>query len=258
MKDIMIDRILGKVTSSPSPVSITVQVADDFDCEKVIRVQQGEIQKEDSKGNLLYLDTTKLDEQGNPTETTESRVVTKTEPEQIINRWVDDKGAEQSHTVTIQSPVEWYDNELEMVPNMVDTNIKYSENPYEFTLDEILEAKYKTILEASQEDNILADMFLDENDLDLTDVNHKANTGVGILELLPDGQAVTKSITLAKSTSTFTLLEFNSDTGVDIYINDVKFTGNTVTLASAVDNCTIKFVNTTNKLKLVKSYAIGY
>jgi len=255
---VYVDRFKGKVTYSPSPACINIQVDDDFDCEKVIQVQQGEIQKKDNNGNLLYLDTNKLDTQGNPTETIESRVVTKTEPKEVINKWVDEKGAEQSQTVTIQEPVEWYDNEPVMIPNMVDTTVKYSTNPTEFTLDEILEAKYKTILENSQEDNILADMFLNESDLDLTNVNHKANTGVGILKLLPNGQAVTKSITLAKSTSTFTLLEFSTDKGVDIYINDTKFAGGTVTLASAVDNCTIKFVNTTNKLKNVKSYAIGY
>ncbi|AZV57912.1 hypothetical protein [Clostridium sp. AWRP] len=258
MKDIYVGRFSGKVISSPSPACITIQVDDNFDCEKVIEVQQGEKQKTDDKGNLLYLDKNKLNVQDNPTETADSRDVTKTEDKQVTNKWVDDKGVEQSKTITVQEPVECYDNEPVMIPNMVDTIIKYSTNPQEFTLDEILEAKYKTILENSQEDNIIADMFIEESDIDLTNKDHKANTGIGIMELLPNGQVVTKSISLAKSTSIFTLLEFNTDAGVDICINNTRFVNGTITLASAVDNVTIKFVNTTNMHKVIKSYAIGY
>lgn len=136
--------------------------------------------------------------------------------------------------------------------------VNFNDNPLEFSLEEIVNAKYKDILEASSNDYIIADIFLDENDLDLSDPQHSANTGYGILQLLPYGQAVTKLINLEAPTTLFNLLEFDADPDVEIHINDVKFTENKATFTESISSYTIKFLNTTNKPKMVRSYAIGY
>lgn len=132
------------------------------------------------------------------------------------------------------------------------------EDPESFTLERILESKYKNILEASQSDHIIADIFLDESDLDLESPLHGANTGHGILQLLPNGQAKTKSITLEAPASIFTLLEFDVDPGLEIYVAGKIFTDGQAILTEPVQTCTIKFVNTTDKPKIVRAYAVGY
>ncbi len=130
--------------------------------------------------------------------------------------------------------------------------------PEVFTLEEVIEAKYKDMLNNSSCDFVMADMFIDESDLDLNDVNNSANTGVGILQLLPKGQAKTKSTDLETATTNFTLLEFDADPGVEIYVAGKLFTDRRVDLTTQVNSCTIKFVNTTDKPKMIRAYAIGY
>jgi len=136
--------------------------------------------------------------------------------------------------------------------------VNFKENPHEFSLEEIVNAKYKDILEASSNDYIIADIFLDENDLDLSDPQHSANTGYGILQLLPNGEAVTRLINLEAPATLFNLLEFDADSDVEIYINNIKFTENKATFTEPISSFTIKFLNTTNKPKMVRAYAIGY
>lgn len=131
-------------------------------------------------------------------------------------------------------------------------------SPESFSISEVLGVKYKNVLEASQCDHIIADIFLDESDLDLASPSHSANTGVGILMLLPNGQAKTKSIALEVPAFIFTLLEFDADPDVEIYVAGKIFTNGQAILTEPVQTCTIKFVNTTDKPKQVKAYAVGY
>lgn len=145
-----------------------------------------------------------------------------------------------------------------MIPNMVTHTYTLKENFEKFTSEDILEAKYQKLLEDSQCDYLLGDMFLNENDIDLEDEKHSANTGVALLQLLPKGQAKTKSIILAEPTKEFTLLDFEADEGVEIYLSGKKFVNGKLSLTSPISNCTIKFVNTTDKHNIIKSYVIGY
>lgn len=94
MKEICIDRAEGKVVLSPSPLTFTINVEDDFNTTKIIEVQDGEIQKTNNEEQLLYLDS-----EGN--ETTDSMTVTKYEEKEVTNKWVDEEGVEHSETVTV-------------------------------------------------------------------------------------------------------------------------------------------------------------
>lgn len=145
-----------------------------------------------------------------------------------------------------------------MIPNMVMRTFDLKTNFERFDVEDILHAKYQHILEESQKDYIIGDMFIDETDLDLEDEKHSANTGLAILQLLPKGQAKTKNIELSVDTKEFKLLEFVADEGVEIYLSGKRFTDEKLTLPNSVSSCTIKFINTTDKPKSVKSYAIGY
>lgn len=251
--NINIDRITGKVALSPSNLTFNVTVEDDFNPSKTIEVIEGQKQKANEQGQFLYKTNN-----GSFEETTEARTVTKTEPKEVVNKWTDEENVEHSEAVEVEEPIEWVDNEPVFIDNIVNKTITFAEDPTAFTAEEILKSKYQSLLDNnSSYDYILADIFLNEEDIELSDKNHAANTGVAIMQLLPNGQAKTKTITLANSASIFSLLELEGN-GVNVIINDVQFVNNKATLAADTDTVVIKFVNATNKPVDVKSYAIAY
>lgn len=230
--NINIDRATGKYSASQTALTYSINVDDNFSLSKEIEFKDGERQKTNEEGKLLYLDS-----EGN--ETIESKTEVKT-----------DEGEEDDFTESI-------DNTPIMVPNLIKKYITFAEDPEAFEVEEILQAKYKSLLENTTYDYILADIFLNEEDIALDDKNHSANTGVAIMQLLPSGQAKTKTITLEAAVSYFELLELET-ANVDVYINDVKFVNNKAVLSAATNEVVIKFKNTTNKPVDVKSYAIAY
>lgn len=223
MMNIYIDRVNGEVVTTPSPLTYTITVNDDFSLTKIIEVQEGEKQKINEEGQLLYKINT-------------------FENEEVGEVW-------SETTEPNDNPV--------MIADTVQKTVTFAENPTEFTVEEILQAKYQTLLESSTYDYILADIFLNEEDIDLADPNHTANTGVAIMQLLPLGQAKTKSITLEAPAANFELLEFDAS-GVEVYLGGKKFVDGKLSLTSPIGSCTIKFVNTTDKPVDIKSYAIAY
>ena len=235
-----------------------------------------EVQKQSVKGKpLYYKDIIKVIEEkvlDHVEETTEDTIVTKWEtvitkvPQVVGTETVIDEETKEEVEVDKIGEVEvksTYAKEfitLEpiKIPNMI-TKTYYLKSDFEkFTVEDILQAKYQFILDESQNDHILGDMFVNEDDLDLADEKHSANTGIALLQLLPKGQAKTKSIELVEPTKEFKLLDFVADDGVEIYLSGKRFVNGILTLPSPVSNCTIKFLNTTDKPKSIKSYAIGY
>lgn len=252
---INIDRITGKVTSFPSVLTLLVSVEDNFDISKTVKVIAGQKQKTNEEGLLLY--KINLKEDGSYDETTEAKIVTKTEKKEVVNKWTDEDGKEHSEPIEVDEPIEWIENEPVLVDNIVDKTITFAEDPTQFTAEEVLKSKYQKLLDRSSYDFILADIFLNEEDIDLEDKDHSANTGVAIMELRPKGQAKTKSIKLEAAVKVFELLELDGP-GVDVYINDVKFVDGKAILSAAADEVVIKFKNTTDKPVNIKSYAIAY
>ena len=256
------DHMTGKLTNNASKSLFCLEISldDAFDLEKIIEIQEGEIQKTNDQGQLLYKANLAIDEMGIEAyeETTDSkRAITIQEQNQQTadTDALDHSSTKNSEVIEV---AEFKALHPIMIPKLVSTTVSVKTHPEHFTLEEIVEGKYKNILEASNSNYILADIFIDENDLDLSDGNHKANTGYGILELLPQGQTQTKLISLEGSSKNFTLLEFDADQGVEIYVNDRKFESNMITFENELDRCIIKFVNTVDKAQKVRSYAVGY
>lgn len=136
-------------------------------------------------------------------------------------------------------------------------NKEVNANPEAFTITEVLSEVYLNLVDNSQYDYIVADIFLNEDDLDLE--KSYANTGVGILQLPPKGYAVTKPIMLEQASKTFKVMELEPlPQGVSMYINTKKVVNGEVTLANATSKLTVKFANTTDNYLDVKSYTILY
>ena len=142
-----------------------------------------------------------------------------------------------------------------MIDNLVEEYVILSETPEHFSINEVLTALYQETLDSSMYDYVVGDMFLNEDDLDLT--KSYANTGVGILHLPPKGYAVTKPITLEKGSNTFKFAEPLPE-GISAYINTKKVVNNEVTLANNTSKLTIKFVNNNDYGLDLKSYILLY
>lgn len=262
--NILVDKLTNEVKGiniSPNPLTLNIEVQENFTLSKSITEVNPEkplIKKVNENGEELYkddvIDEFTFDEVHYP----DGKKPIKFEDKEITNTWTDEEGVEHSETVTVKVPIEWEQLEPVMIDNYHTITVTLEERPTAFTLEEVLNEKYSQIINDSQKDFVLADIFLNEADIDLSYENHKANTGLMLLELLPNGEAKTVSIELQKSASEFELLEFNSYEGVDLYINDVKFIDGKATLLAPAESCVLKFVNTTDKPKLVSSYAIGY
>ncbi len=265
--NILIDKTTNKVAgvnSPANPFQISIDVPEDFTLGKTIQEVsevQPEKQKTNDQGQLLYKGNVIVDAEGNETydEVTEAKKATEWEERQVTNKWVDEEGVKHSETVTINAPIAWEELEPVMIPNIVNKYVTIKDRPEVFTAEEVLIKKCKGLTGAAGLQHVVADVFLNESDLDLTAPGHSANTGINMVQLLPQGQCVTKEITLAAAADTFTLLEFDAPDGVEIYLNEMLLALNeAVTTAAPTDKVRIKFVNTTDKLKMVRGYVIGH
>lgn len=158
----------------------------------------------------------------------------------------------------IQVPDKYEENEPLMIPTYKDITVDIFSRPEEFDITEVLEAIYSEKMMKYNYSNIIADMFINEDDIDFTYKDHSANTGAFILTLLPMGKVKLKSIELESPASKFELLENNIPKDIDIYINNVKFVDGIAILPRKASKCTLRFENKSNKLLDVKSYAIMY
>jgi hypothetical protein len=229
------------------------------------------VQKEDIYGNLLYLEplidddsnidyvevTKSVDEDGSPLQPAT----------EIVQKYTQNGKPVFYKDIIELIEIEVFDHMDEvtedtgkpvMVPNIVTKYVTMFEKPEVFNIAEILTAKYRSILNASRKTHMFADIFLDESNIDFNNPNHSANIGVGFLQLFPNGEAKTKNITLEIPSFSFEILEINAGNGIDIYLGDQKFNDNKLELLEPIDSCTIRFVNTTDKPRLINSYAIGY
>ena len=296
-----------------TPVSLDVQVPDDFTLTKEVDEVDKIVQKEDEEGNKIYLKEvfnvtteeiiTGYDETLTETELPCMITVQEVDEEgnKLFTENIYDEEGEVIDTMTSTKPVnetgeknaplmkevqktsdsgnlvylkpiikviehKEFDHfeettEETETPCMVEVFKKVSKelisNPECFDIYEVLNEVYLNAIDKSQYDYIVADIFLNEEDLDLE--KSFANTGVGILQLPPKGYAVTKPIVLEQASKTFKVVDLEPlPTGITMYINTKKVVNGEVTLANATSKLTIKFTNTTDKYLDIKSYTILY
>lgn len=158
----------------------------------------------------------------------------------------------------IQVPDEYEENKPCMIPSYKDVVVNIFNNPEEFTILELLSRIYEQELAGSDYEYILADMFINEDDIDFGYEEHSANTGAFVCCLHPNGKIRLKEFLLEKPAKVFELLDSEIPNGIKMFINDVEITGKKVMLPVEVESCIIRFENTTDKYLDIKSYCIAY
>lgn len=158
----------------------------------------------------------------------------------------------------IEVPNDYEENEPCMIPSYKDVIVDLFSNPEEFTIIEVLSHIYEQELANGNYEYILADMFINENDIDFEYQEHSANTGAFVCCLHPNGKVRLKEFLLEKPAKVFELLDSEIPNGIKMFINDVEITGKKVMLPVEVESCIIRFENTTDKYLDIKSYCIAY
>lgn len=165
---------------------------------------------------------------------------------------------EKQVTEVVQVPDEFEENEPIMIPVYKEVEVDIFSRPEEFEISDVLLVKYEQDLAETKYNYILADMFINDEDIDFDYEEHAANTGAFVCCIHPQGKVQLKELALEAPARIFELLNSEIPEGINIYINDYKLNNNKVMLPTNTETCVIRFENTTDKYLDVRSYCIAY
>lgn len=165
---------------------------------------------------------------------------------------------EKQVTEVVQVPDEFEENEPIMIPVYKEVEVDIFSKPEEFEISDVLLVKYEQDLAETKYNYILADMFINDMDIDFDYEEHAANTGAFVCCIHPQGKVQLKELALEAPARIFELLNSEIPEGINIYINDYKLNNNKVMLPTNTETCVIRFENTTDKYLDVRSYCIAY
>ena len=143
-----------------------------------------------------------------------------------------------------------------------DKVVSIQEAPREFTRDEVENQKYADLVDCSSCESIIADAAIRESDLDLAASGHNANTGDGMVILPVGGKVTLKIVDLGRVPDHVMILDGDFD-GIRItfgpgnVLNSPKI-GDALMLPSPTRNVAVIFENTSDAVKTLTSYALGY
>ncbi|ETT45694.1 hypothetical protein C162_20211 [Paenibacillus sp. FSL R7-269] len=238
--------------SLPFPIAIT----------KLQPWVNGEKQKTNDGGQLLYYSKPILEEDGSETvnEVTTDRIATAWEEVTQEYTLVNDDGSKTPVSNTTQIATEWEDLEPVLIPNVQQYQVTFAEQPSLFTYQELQAAKLSGIKKAYQG---LVLVYYDEEfalesfAVELAD--HAANLGDGLLAIHPGGQCRTVKLLLGKSAGLIRLY-LEAQEGITVEIgataaNLIAVVDGQVKLATASDSVYLRFTNTAESYREV--YAFG-
>lgn len=250
MKNIIFNRSNDKVAGLNRlafSMEYAVQIPYVITLSKTVTEVQGEKQKVNDQSLLLFLD--------GENEVTESKKAVTFE--EVEHKYMID-GKEV--VVPGQVPTEWEDLQPVMVPNEVYKTVNFQENPFEFTYEEVLEAK-----KAALQGNNLRKLVHYDEDFNLagfsTDLaSHTANMGDGILALHPNGQCRTEKIQLSTSAQTVQIyLESHPDVRVEVgstASNFIEVIDGIAVLPQVSDAIYVRFINQSDRFRDVFAFGI--
>ncbi len=229
---------------------------------KSISWTDGEKQKTDENGELLYKGNLILDENRLETynEVTTARIATEWQEVTQEYNLVNEDGSTTPVSNTSQVATAWENLQPVMVPNVVYTSVSFAEQPSLFTFDELNPIKQASLAKEYKGQLLV---YYDE-DFDLANFSselaeHAANMGDGVLALHPGGSCRTKKLPLGESVEQVRLY-LEAQDGITVEVGAtvgsyVTVTDGTAQLPDPAQELYIRFTNTTESYKEV--YAFG-
>ncbi len=235
----------------PFPVAVT----------KLLERTNGEKQKTNEEGQLLYCGKPVLEEDDSETvnEVTTDRIATAWEEVTQEYTLITDEGAVPISS-TNRVATEWEDLEPVLIPNVEQYQVSFAEQPALFSYDDLKAAKLASIKKAFTGQELVhfdEDFELESFAVDLAD--HAANLGDGVIAVHPGGQCRTIKLPLGKSASTIRLY-LEAQEGITVEIgaaaaNLIPVADGQVKLTTAADSVYVRFTNTAESYREV--YAFG-
>lgn len=281
---ILIDKMTNGVKGYNMPLTplvIGIEVIDGFNMYKSISIEDGLVQRANSDGHKLYKDNVIIDEETGLESCDEVieeiKVISYEEKEFIYKVIKEIEGAHEPNEdvdvfedgvtelvqyealkTMVQVPKETIKLDPAMETHYKSKHINFKTDPQEFDAIEVLTEVYQELLDDSELDYLLADVFLSEDEIYFKSSSHSANTGPGFVQLLPGGQCKLKQTVLDVPSKYFEVIQLDSDLDVEIQLAGRAFVDNVLELDEAISSCTIKFINQSDKSKVIRSYTIGY
>ncbi|MEK3943559.1 hypothetical protein [Paenibacillus sp. FSL H3-0310] len=230
---------------------------------KSIAGVNGEKQKTDEKGQLLYKGSLTVDDSGLETydEVTTARIATAWKEVSQEYNLVNEDGSTTPITNTSQVATAWDDLQPVMVPNIIYNSVSFTEQPSLFTFDELNAAKCASLEKAYKGKLLLyydEDFSLENFAVDLAE--HSANMGDGVITLHPRGKCRTVKLPLGESVEKVQLyLEAQDGITVEVGATAGSLTAvvdGAAKLPSAADAVYIRFTNNTDSYKEVYAFGI--
>ena len=249
-------RNITGVNRAPMVFELSAEIPAGLNLPKSISKVDGQVQKHNAEGDLLYLDGL--------VETTEDKKATKFEEREVVNKWIDEQGILHQETVVVKVPVEWEYLAPVMVDKVVTEVVYFSDNPYLFTADEVLAEKYAYMAKQLGCQFCYADEFITSEDIDIAAAGHSADTCVKIMSLHPTGKCQTSKLTLDVPAKTFVVYT-EADNNIQVELSRgattsifVSPTDNKVVFDSVTSALKVRFSETAGKRGSVHAYAIFY
>ncbi|QWU15666.1 hypothetical protein SAMN04487895_12710 [Paenibacillus sophorae] len=257
------DHAVSGLNRPAGPCEYTLQLPYPITAVKTLQRANGERQKTNGDGQLLYQSNPVPGEDGQETydEVTTARIPTAWEEVTQEYKLVNEDGSVTPASNTARVPTEWEDLLPIMVPNIEAYQVTFAEQPSLFTYDDLHEAKLVSLEKASPN---LRLVYYDEDfepasfSSELAD--HAANLGDGIMAIHPGGTCRTVKLQLGTAADTIQLyLEAQEGIGVEVgatVSGFVPVTGGVAELPEPADALYVRFTNTTDTYKEVYAFGI--
>ncbi|MDH6370539.1 hypothetical protein M2444_002319 [Paenibacillus sp. PastF-3] len=257
------DHTVTGLNRPPGPFEYSLTLPFPITVTKSIAGVNGEKQKIDENGQLLYKGDLTVDDNGLETynEVTTARIATAWEEVSQDYNLVNEDGSTTPITNKAKVAIAWDDLQPVMVPNIIYSAVSFAEQPSLFTFDELNAAKCAS-LEKSYKGKLLLyydeDFSLENFAVDLAE--HAANMGDGVIALHPRGKCRTVKLPLGESVDKVQLY-LEAQDGITVEVgaavgNLTAVVDGAAQLPSAADAVYIRFTNTTDSYKEVYAFGI--
>lgn len=214
-----------------SPAIFSIDVSDSFNLSKTVSLLNGYMQKTNEFGESIY---------------------------KCFDSYGDYKMIAVKDENDLENiKLEYINIEPVLIENYVENTVSLNCDYEYFTFDEVIYELQSEIVGKDNIHNILVSDFIgDESIYDLLQSEHSANTGIGVLQLLPGGMISTKILNITSPSRVFHLKSFNNPADISVYLNDERFIEGTVTLTEDTTYCVVSFVNNTDDFINIGKYII--
>jgi hypothetical protein len=148
-----------------------------------------------------------------------------------------------------------------MVPNTINEFVSFENNPFEFTEEEVIAAKQKSIEQNSFNKVVYFNEMMEVDDFSIELASHSADMGAGFISLHPGGQVRTKKLQLGAAVERVELYaEVDESVKIEVGTSATNFVPvekGIALLPEASDAVYVRFSNTSDTHRaMIKSFGI--